>query len=310
MFEEVVDPIVELHAGDKDKPVDYVELRKWLHHRCGDELDLNGLEQVPREGLFAWCMQRVEKLHDERGASYGQDWDTMMRFLILDTIDNKWKDHLYAMEVLKQGIGLRGYAQVDPKNEYKKEGFEKFQLLKAEVADHVTGFLYKREATDTIREVVTGRMRQAAPAAPAQPQMPRTPEELQKLFEQLVAAGRIPQEVLDRMAKGERFVLRVTPEGLVLAPAAAETPTGAAGAAAPGTDAAAGAAPAAPPAPPMPPPPPPPPPRRRAPAKPMASMQKPKAPAKPANAPKPGRNDTCPCGSGLKYKKCCAPAFD
>ncbi|MFN9707298.1 MAG: preprotein translocase subunit SecA, partial [Planctomycetota bacterium] len=225
MFEEVLDPVVERCAGDKDKPVDFAELQKWLRHRCGDELDLAGLEQAPREGLFRWLMERVEKLHDARAAEYGADWDAMQRFLVLDTVDNKWKDHLYAMEVLKQCIGLRGYAQVDPKNEYKKEGFEKFQLLKAEIADHVTGFLYKREATDTIREVVTGRMRPAAPPPPPQQMpMPRTPEELQQLFQQLVAAGRIPPEVLERMQKGERFVLRVTPQGLVLQPAGPDGP--------------------------------------------------------------------------------------
>ncbi|MFN9442681.1 MAG: preprotein translocase subunit SecA [Planctomycetota bacterium] len=319
MFEEVLDPVVERCAGDKDKPVDFAELQKWLRHRCGDELDLAGLEQAPREGLFRWLMERVEKLHDARAAEYGADWDAMQRFLVLDTVDNKWKDHLYAMEVLKQGIGLRGYAQVDPKNEYKKEGFEKFQLLKAEIADHVTGFLYKREATDTIREVVTGRMRPAAPPPPPPPQqmpMPRTPEELQQLFQQLVAAGRIPPEVLERMQKGERFVLRVTPQGLVLQPAGPDgpPPDGAApAAAAEGADAAATEPPPAPPAPPAPPPAPaaaaspaPLPPPRLAPARPMP----PPPPPRPAAQPKPGRNDLCPCGSGLKYKKCCAPAFD
>ena len=317
MFEEVLDPVVERCAGDKDKPVDFAELQKWLRHRCGDELDLAGMEQSPRDGMFRWLMERVEKLHDVRAAEYGADWDAMMRFLLIDTVDNKWKDHLYAMEVLKQGVGLRGYAQVDPKNEYKKEGFEKFQLLKAEVADHVTGFLYKREATDTIREVVTGRMRPAAPPPPPQPQqmpMPRTPEELQALFEQLVAAGRVPQEVLDRMQKGERFVLRVTPQGLVLQPAGADAPVPEA----PPTDAApapaaADAAPtdSAPPPPPAPPVPPPAPPMQRlAPARPMPPPPPPRPAARPTNAPKPGRNDDCPCGSGLKYKKCCAPAFD
>ena len=317
MFEEVLDPVVERCAGDKDKPVDFAELQKWLRHRCGDELDLAGLEQAPREGLFRWLMERVEKLHDARAAEYGADWDAMQRFLVLDTVDNKWKDHLYAMEVLKQGIGLRGYAQVDPKNEYKKEGFEKFQLLKAEIADHVTGFLYKREATDTIREVVTGRMRPAAPPPPPQQMpMPRTPEELQQLFQQLVAAGRIPPEVLERMQKGERFVLRVTPQGLVLQPAGPDgpPPDGAApAAAAEGAAAAATEPPPAPPAPPAPPPAPaaaaspaPLPPPRLAPARPMP----PPPPPRPAAQPKPGRNDLCPCGSGLKYKKCCAPAFD
>ena len=304
MFEEVLEPLLERYAGDKDKPVDYDEIRKWLAHRASDALDLQGLQSVAREGLFDWIMARVEKLHDQRAELYGEDWAAIQRFLVIDTIDNKWKDHLYAMEVLKTGIGLRGYAQIDPKNEYKKEGFEKFNLLKTEIAEHVTGFAYKQEATDTIRDLVTGRLQRQAPQPQPQMQMPRTPEELQKLFESLVAAGRVPQEVLDRMAKGERFVLRVTPQGLELAPAPVD----------PNAAGAAPTEPAAPPEPPAPPPPAPPqlpPGQRLAPA--FGRPQQPPPAARPAVPPggkKAGRNDPCPCGSGVKYKKCCAPAFD
>jgi preprotein translocase subunit SecA len=308
MFEEVLDPIVERYSGDKDKPVDHAEIQKWLVHRCGDALDLSSFQSVAREQLFDWIMTRVEKMHEERAKHYGEPWDPMQRFLVIDTIDNKWKDHLYAMEVLKTGISLRGYAQIDPKNEYKKEGFEKFQLLKSEIADHVTSFLYKLEATDTIRDMVTGKLR-SAPPPQQQMQMPRSPQELQALFESLVAAGKIPQEVMDRMAKGERFVLRVTQQGLVLQPAPpdaaapAQAPAAAtAGGAAPGEGAVAAAAPA--PAAPSPPPPQ----RRLAPA--MSAPNPFATPKKPQAGPKPGRNDPCPCGSGIKYKKCCAPAFD
>ena len=310
MFEQVLEPVVDRCAGDKDQPIDFEELEKWLRHRCGDELDLDGLRSVERVELFDWIMARVEKLFATRAEHYGADWDQIQRFLVIDTIDHKWKDHLYAMDVLKTGIGLRGYAQIDPKNEYKKEGFEKFQQLKTEIADHVTGFVFKQEATDTIRDMLTGRLqREQRPAAP-QMKMPRTPEELQALFESLVAAGKVPQEVLDRMAKGERFVLKVTPQGLVLGPAEGAPADGGAppaGADATNPEATAAGAPAPlPPAPAAPPPMPnrlapiggPPPPLRAA------------APARPAGAPKPGRNDTCPCGSGIKYKKCCAPAFD
>ncbi|MBL8729089.1 MAG: preprotein translocase subunit SecA [Planctomycetes bacterium] len=307
MFEAVLEPVIERCAGDKDQPVDHGELRKWLQHRCGDAFDLQGLESVPRESLFEWIMERVEKLHDARGEHYGEPWEQVLRFLVIDTIDNKWKDHLYAMDVLKTGIGLRGYAQVDPKNEYKKEGFEKFQQLKTEIAEHVTGFVYKQEATDTIRDMVTGKLR-SEPRQPAPMPMPRTPEELQALFESLIAAGKIPPEVLDRMAKGERFVLKVTPQGLVLAPAAADGAPPAGDVGAPPPAAAAAAVAPAVPAPALPPPLPAP--TRLAPMgqRPMVPRSGP--PARPANAPKPGRNDLCPCGSGIKYKKCCAPAFD
>ncbi|MBM4060336.1 MAG: hypothetical protein FJ265_04450 [Planctomycetes bacterium] len=318
MFEEVLEPVVERCSANKDQPIEFGELRKWLVHRCGEALDLQGFEQVGREQLMDWIMERVEKLHDARGADYGEHWDGILRFLVVDTIDNKWKDHLYAMEVLKTGIGLRGYAQIDPKNEYKKEGFEKFQLLKSEVADHVTGFVYKHEATDTIRDMLTGRLRREAPRREPQMQMPRTPEELQALFEQLIAAGKIPQEVLDRMAKGERFVLRVTPEGLVLQQAPPEGAAPAGSGAAPAAEPPSAAPPPAAPAPPAPPAAPsaaavaaagalqaq----RRLAPA--MPPPPKPAPKGLPPGAARPGRNDPCPCGSGIKYKKCCAPAFD
>ncbi len=311
MCEEVLEPVIQTHAGNQDEPVDYDEIKAWLHHRCGDDLSVAGIEQVDRDQLFSWLMERIEKLHAQRAEHYGEDWEKIQRFLIVDTIDNKWKDHLYAMDVLKQGVGLRGYAQVDPKNEYKKEGFEKFQMLKAEVADHVVGFAFKQEATDTIRDIVTGKVQARQPA---QPRMPQTPEEMQALFEQLVQAGKVPQEVLDRMAQGERFTLRATPQGLALAPADAP----------PGEGGPEGAPPAPQPAqqPPQP---------QRLAMMPQGGMRpagmaaaagggRPagapagggaRQPARPLppGTPKPGRNDPCPCGSGVKYKKCCAPAF-
>jgi preprotein translocase subunit SecA len=344
MFDEVMFPIVERYAGDKDKPVDYAELTKWLRHRCDEELDLTGFEKADRDKLADWIMQRVEKLHDARAAHYGDDWETMLRFLTIDTIDNKWKDHLHAMEVLKAGVSLRSYAQIDPKNEYKKEGFEKFQLLKTEIAEHVIGFLYKREATDTIREMVTGRLRPQPPQQ-QQMQLPRTPEEwqaliaalqagripgevvsrmIQRVLEEQVAAGNIPADVMDRLRRGE-LALQITPQGLMIGPppnaqqaappaAAGGTPEGALATAGPDGAPAMPAASTMPSPPPMPTPPPMPPmlQNRLAPGplgRPMATAPKPASQLKPGQA-KPGRNDVCPCGSGLKYKKCCAPAFD
>jgi preprotein translocase subunit SecA len=320
MFEQVLEPVVESAAGDKDKPIDHAAIQQWLHHRCGDALSPDGLQQVDRDGLFAWVMERVEKLWSERQQFYGEkEWEGVQRFLTIDTIDHKWKDHLHAMEVLKGGIGLRSYAQVDPKNEYKKEGFEKFQQLKTEIAEHVVNFVWRKEATDTIRDLITGKLRQPPPAPRPQIQMPKTPQEVQALFESLIAAGQVPPEVLERMQKGERFALRVTPQGLVLQPAG-PAPQGAENANAPapneGSAAAAdqGAATAAAPA-----------------ATPAAAVRENTAAAgqgraaapgagpaagrataskRAPNQPKPGRNDPCPCGSGIKYKKCCAPAFD
>src|SRR5262249_5241656 len=64
MFEEVFEPVLDRCAGDKDELVQFDELRKWLHHRCGNAVELDGIEKVEREQLFDWIMQRVEQLFE------------------------------------------------------------------------------------------------------------------------------------------------------------------------------------------------------------------------------------------------------
>ncbi|MHC5062854.1 MAG: preprotein translocase subunit SecA [Planctomycetota bacterium] len=261
MFEEVLDIQLDLNAGDKDAPIEYDELRKWFVHKMGDQIDLDGIEEVAREELFAWCMERIEKLFESRGEHFSpEDWGKIQQFLLLDTMDQKWKDHLHAMEVLKAGIGLRGYAQVDPKNEYKKEGFAKFKLLKEAVADQVTNLIFKVDLGGE-------QMRQARPAPPPMPR-PQDPVTAKAMVEALIAAGQAPPEMLKAMAEGGE--VRVT-----RGPQSAPAPSPA---------------------------------KARAKAT-QATKQAPAGTAK-IEGKRVGRNDPCPCGSGVKYKKCCHPAFD
>ena len=62
---------------------------------------------------------------------------------MLQTVDNLWKDHLLSMDHLKEGIGLRGYAQQNPLLVYKKEGFEMFQNLMGRVEEETLGILFR-----------------------------------------------------------------------------------------------------------------------------------------------------------------------
>ena len=64
------------------------------------------------------------------------------RFIILQIIDSQWKDHLYSMDYLKEGIGLRGYGQRDPLVEYKRESFEIFQAMMERIEDEVIRYLF------------------------------------------------------------------------------------------------------------------------------------------------------------------------
>ncbi|HLY24500.1 MAG TPA: preprotein translocase subunit SecA [bacterium] len=64
------------------------------------------------------------------------------RLILLQTMDRKWIDHLYAMDALREGIGLRAYAQVSPLIEYQKEGFALFEQMKDEIQEETVKFLY------------------------------------------------------------------------------------------------------------------------------------------------------------------------
>jgi len=65
------------------------------------------------------------------------------KMIMLQVVDNLWKDHLLGMDHLKDGVGLRGYAQKNPLTEYKKEGFEMFSKMMHQIREGVTEYLFK-----------------------------------------------------------------------------------------------------------------------------------------------------------------------
>jgi len=65
------------------------------------------------------------------------------QYVLLQIYDQAWKDHMHAIDLLKESIGLRGYAEQDPKIAYKKEGFGMFQEMRAGIEDKVTSIIFK-----------------------------------------------------------------------------------------------------------------------------------------------------------------------
>ncbi len=63
--------------------------------------------------------------------------------LMLNTIDTKWKEHLYAMDQMKEGVGLRAHAQRDPLIEFKKEGFAMFEVMYDSINQEVDEIIFK-----------------------------------------------------------------------------------------------------------------------------------------------------------------------
>jgi len=146
MLEEVVASVVDEQIGDNLHPEewDLAGLQEGIKRQFGADLDLSDLQlrgadlASLQEDLFG----RLSQIYQQKEAQLG---DYMMRHLeklvMLQIIDTRWKDHLLAMDYLKEGIGLRGYAQKNPLNEYKREAFEIFSammnLVKAEIAEYL-----------------------------------------------------------------------------------------------------------------------------------------------------------------------------
>ncbi|MFZ5469040.1 MAG: preprotein translocase subunit SecA [Myxococcota bacterium] len=109
----------------------------------------------------------VEKHFAKAEAEHGERWWRVCQWYYLGTIDQLWKDHLLAMDHLRQGIGLRGYGQKDPKQEYKKEGYTGFvQMLgniKVQFVSRVVRVQLRdaQEETERIRRQLEARRKQA-----------------------------------------------------------------------------------------------------------------------------------------------------
>jgi preprotein translocase subunit SecA len=120
-----------------------------LHAECLRllALDLPLAEWAKEEGITGdEVRERITAAADrkmaEKSANYGPDLMRMAeKSLLLQLLDQTWKDHLLSLDHLRQGINLRAYAQRDPLNEYKREAFELFEAMLANLRQHITSVL-------------------------------------------------------------------------------------------------------------------------------------------------------------------------
>ena len=129
------DAYTPLEQADTDTAI---ELRKALQARLADVFNLGRVlaadAPVPDRAGCEGCIHQIfQQLREEAGPLY-QD---ILRYFLLEELDRTWKEHLRNMDALRDGIGLRGYGQKDPKLEYKREGFEMFQSMLFQIREGV-----------------------------------------------------------------------------------------------------------------------------------------------------------------------------
>ncbi len=117
------------------------KLSDWLREKYSYEL--------PPEEMLRCSPERIERhLTAAVEDVYRPEMRKMERALVLQLLDTAWKDHLLAMDHLRSSVGLRGYAQIDPKVEYKREGMRTFEQMWSSVGERTTDLIYKMEQLD------------------------------------------------------------------------------------------------------------------------------------------------------------------
>src|SRR5262249_26768028 len=135
LTEEITDAHAEEDAEPKDwnwKAIDDAFFQQFKF-RPGFSAETPGPDSSPINSgpdLTEVAVDRVRELYDAREAAFTEPvMRQIEKIVMLQTLDALWKDHLLAMDHLKEGIGLRGYAQQNPLVEYQKEGFSMFEAL-------------------------------------------------------------------------------------------------------------------------------------------------------------------------------------
>jgi preprotein translocase subunit SecA len=113
-------------------------LSSWLEQSFNYKLSSEEIGKLDREALE----QRLLSAIDDR---YRPEMRRMERMLLLQIVDTAWKDHLLVMDRLRSSVGLVGYAQVDPKVEYKREGMKLFEQMWNSIGDQSTGLIFRME---------------------------------------------------------------------------------------------------------------------------------------------------------------------
>ena len=119
-----------IFEGAPREDFDLEKLRLKLLEELGEEFDADELEGKEYDELKAYLLDELKKRYEAKmGQLDPEQRNEIERIIYLQVLDNAWRDHLYQMDILKTGIGLRGYNQKDPLVEYKKESYNLFTEL-------------------------------------------------------------------------------------------------------------------------------------------------------------------------------------
>jgi preprotein translocase subunit SecA len=176
IIEGIVASFIDLRCPERAhaSTFDLTGLQSDVLSAFGVKIDPDQLQGMSRQEIenhvYDLLVARYKEKEDLIGPDNMRDAE---RIVMLNVIDNQWKDHLLSMDHLKEGIGLRGYGQKDPLIEYKKESFALFQDMMDRIEDETIRYLF-------FLQVTTGE----GPVGRPQPVLPFSPDGDDEEFEE------------------------------------------------------------------------------------------------------------------------------
>jgi len=175
MIGAVVERAVTTYAPEGVYPEEW-DLKGLLEHAEQIFLPNSGLApedlaEMGRNELQSFLVERSKEMYEAREQELGEEMmREIERVVMLRIVDEKWMDHLDAMDQLREGIGLRAYGQKDPLVEYKFEGYEMFQNMIDSIQDDVVRYIFRVNVVQPEqrqkRQVVENRYAEEGPKQP------------------------------------------------------------------------------------------------------------------------------------------------
>jgi preprotein translocase subunit SecA len=164
MIEDLAEGLVDNFTDERSHYEDWdtVGLAEalWAHFGIRFHFDSLPSHEQTRAGITDHVVEQVKTAYDRKEQEITpQVMRELEKFVMLQAVDNQWKDHLLSMDHLKDGIGLRGYGQRDPLKEYQKEGYDLFLDMSQRIKEETvrTLLLVKIAAEELVEQMPSQR---------------------------------------------------------------------------------------------------------------------------------------------------------
>ena len=154
MIESVVERLIETHYNEEDDTYNYEAIVEYAQANLLDRQDISvgDIKGKERVEIKEFIMEKIKRRYDEKQQQLTEEqFREFEKVVVLRAVDTKWIDHIDQMDQLRQGIGLRAYAQNDPLREYQIEAYNMFEAMVQSIEEEVARYIMKAEIQSNLQ---------------------------------------------------------------------------------------------------------------------------------------------------------------